>query len=321
MTLGRAERHSLERGQPVVVTLESKRPELAIFSAIQLGPDVAPERAAAWMRRVEDLRRSRHMLASGRFSTPPRQADLDDLVLDEGDLEDIRRCRPGACDVKLSAREIGELMAITAAATQWRDEVQVAFRQILLRRVLAYMSGGLAALDATADRRSPRPPAAAFASILERSTFLQEHMPDLAERLASCRTAGMPDAETFIYWSKERLGGKAVITATHVTLVEGDAAARPYLLSIGVQIFATHYLDASLGVTALVRDSQSSQMYLVYIHRAHVDVLEGFWGRFARPIIEGRVRKDGAAALRQVRARISGGDPPRAPLRIAAPQP
>ena len=78
----------------------------------------------------------------------------------------------------------------------------------------------------------------------------------------------------------------------------------------GTQIFATHYLDACLGVTALVRDRRSSRGYFVYVNRSDVDLLEGFWGRFARRIVEGRVEEDGPAILREVARRLASGNPP-----------
>lgn len=43
---------------------------------------------------------------------------------------------------------------------------------------------------------------------------------------------------------------------------------------VGVETFATHYLDASLGVTLVARDEQSSFTYLAYVNRSHVDMLQ-----------------------------------------------
>jgi hypothetical protein len=76
---------------------------------------------------------------------------------------------------------------------------------------------------------------------------------------------------------------------------------------VGIQVFATHYLDAALSVTAFVQETSSSPAYFVYAHRADVDLLGGFWGSLARSIIEGRIRKDGPTILRHVGARLSSG--------------
>lgn len=81
------------------------------------------------------------------------------------------------------------------------------------------------------------------------------------------------------------------------------------LLMTGTQIFATHYLDASLGVTALVRDARTSRDYFVYFNRSDVDLFRGFWGGLARRVIEKRIGADGPALLREIAGRLSDGDP------------
>jgi hypothetical protein len=113
-----------------------------------------------------------------------------------------------------------------------------------------------------------------------------------------------------MYWSKERFGGKAVINATHVRIFRPTNIKGVEVLITGTQIFATHYLDACLGVTALVRDHRSARGYFVYLNRSDVDLLGGFWGRVARRIIEGRVEDDGPGILRDVARRLASGDPP-----------
>jgi len=60
------------------------------------------------------------------------------------------------------------------------------------------------------------------------------------------------------------------------------------------QIYASHYFDASLGLTAALDDSASapgSSMYLVYINRSRIDLLSGFLGGLRRAILRGRLRE------------------------------
>jgi hypothetical protein len=88
---------------------------------------------------------------------------------------------------------------------------------------------------------------------------------------------------------------------------------------VGAQVYASHYLDGSLTVTAFVQDAPASQGYFVYLHRSNVDLLGGFWGGIARSSIESRVRKDGPTILRLVGERLANGDPPMAGARRAQP--
>lgn len=305
-----AEQRALAHGAPVIKFLDTGGREFGVFTAVALEPQVTVDRATAWLRRMESLRKNEYVLASGRFSTPPVPADLQGLTLAANDLDDIRQCRPGRCDLKLSAAEIDELTRVIAAAgREWRPAVQAAFRQIIVRRVTTYTAGGLRALEPYSDRKRPRPTTLAFNSLLEHSAFLREQLPGVVERLSTWPADSSNGEESFMYWSQEELGGRTVVTATHLALVAGDGVSTPAALSIGIQIFATHYLDASLGVTAIVRDPASGRLMFVHVNRSEVDLLGGFWGPFARSAIEGRIRKDGPGILRIARTRLGSGHP------------
>jgi hypothetical protein len=172
------DRERLDRGTPLVRLLEASGHELGAFTAILVEPEVTVDRAAAWMRRIELLRENHYVLSTQRFSTPPRLADLDGLTLDEEDLEDIRRCAPGRCGVKLSASEMREFKgAITTAGNDWRVEVQRTFHQMVLRRVQAYTAGGHAGLEDHWDHKRPTSSATAFAGLLQHTAFLASRRP------------------------------------------------------------------------------------------------------------------------------------------------
>lgn len=311
VTVTAADRARLERGLPIVLVLNAEGHELAVFAAIEVGSDVTADRMIAWMQNVAAFRKSSFVLTVRRFSNPPRIEDLETLTLDEGDLKDLEECRPGDCGLKLAVAEIEALQrVIQTAGTHRKAKVQATFKQLMLHRVVGYAAKGHAALDAYRDRHKPRSPAVAFDRLLQRSTFLQEHAPTIAATLARPSAAPADTVDEFMYWSKERFGGKAVINATHVRIFRPGHVKDVEVLMTGTQIFATHYLDACLGVTALVRDRRSSRGYFVYVNRSDVDLLEGFWGRFARRIVEGRVEEDGPAILREVARRLASGNPP-----------
>jgi hypothetical protein len=285
--------------------------EIGAFTAIAVVSTVTADRAAAWMRQAELLRESRYVMATERLSSPPQLSDFDRLVVDDEDLEEIRRCVPGDCGVKLAAEDTRILAEVaTTAGRDWKARVQQAFREMLLRRATSFAAGGLAALDDIVDKRRPSSPAAATKSLIEHTAFLGDRLPDLAAALGRCADALHAHCDSFMYWSKERLGGRPVVIVTHVVLMAGpDRTALP-LLAVGTQVYASHYLDASLTVTAFVQDTPGARSYFVYLHRSSVDLLSGFWGGLARSLIESRVRKDGPAILRSVALRLWSGDPP-----------
>jgi hypothetical protein len=311
------EQQRLESGAPVVSVLDARDRDIAVFSAIELSAAVTPDRFLAWLHNVEEFRKSRHVVNARQFSIPPRPEDLEALALDDSDLEAIRDCRPGHCGLKLSAAEIETLRDVASSSGQkWKPALQTAFRAIVLQRVRMYALHGHAAFSPYSDRKRPRSPAGAFSGLLGRTAFLTARAPYVADRLGDSREPPSATPDSFLYWSKERMGGKTVISATHVTIIRGDGVTAPPVLMIGKQIFATHYLDACLGVTALVRDPRSARSYLVYVNRSDVDLVSGFWGGLARRMIEERIETDGPALLREVASKLASGDPP-PPLRGA----
>lgn len=318
VVLSPADREELENGTPIVRFLQATGHEVGAFTAIALPPSVTVERAAAWMRRVELLRENRYVIASQRLSTPARIEDFDRLALDDEELDEIRRCAPGRCGVKLAAADLQSLTAIArTGGSAWKPRLQQAFREMLLRRVRTFTAGGLTALDDLVDKKRPSSPAAAFAPLVAHTAFLLDRTPDLTRRLLDCpaRPAG---GESFMYWSKERLGGRPVIAVTHVVLMPPNGAGSP-LLMVGSQVYASHYLDASLTVTVFLQDQPGSRPYFVYLHRSSVDLLTGFWGGIARSIIESRARKDGPVILHGIAERLASGEPPSGSPRHAWP--
>ena len=135
--------------------------------------DAPAEALAAWTRAITAFKRSQFVLAIGRFSDPPVLSDLDALALDDRDVDELRRCRPGDCGLKLSAAEISRLSNVAAAGGAGvARRGPAGFRQIVLNRVQAYRAGGLAALPPPADRDGAPSIGEALASIVERSPHL-----------------------------------------------------------------------------------------------------------------------------------------------------
>ena len=117
------DRARLDRDQVHTRTLPCDDGQLAIFVVTRV--NAQPDALVAWTRAIAELKRSKFVMAVGRFSDPPSPSDLEQLTLDDRDLDAIRRCRPGACGVKLSAGEIESLTAVVArAGPRWQDPVQ-----------------------------------------------------------------------------------------------------------------------------------------------------------------------------------------------------
>jgi hypothetical protein len=304
-----ADRARLDRDQVLARVLSGKDGQLAVFVATRLHAE--PDAFLAWTRAIAELKRSKFVLAIGRFSDPPRPADLDPLTLDQRDLDAIRQCRPGDCGLKLSAAEIESLTAVVMAGGEaWREAAQQEFRRLLAARVIQYRSGGLSALQPPADRKKSRRPDDALSAIVEQSPYLKK-LPSVAAWLEEYPRANS-SVESFFYWSKEHYGeGKPVISITHVGIVRPASDHRlPVILVAGKQIFATHYVEGGLGLTMVLRDASNGASYLAYVNRSQVDMLRGFFGGFVRSVLEDRVERQAPLIVGGLRARLESGNPP-----------
>ena len=301
------DRERLDSGETVARVVPGQRHAIAVFSATAL--DASGDRLVAWIRQIADLKRSAYVQAIGRFSTPPQLADLATLTLDDGDVADLKQCRPQRCGLKLGASELDELQrGRQVAETDRTRVVQDAFRRLVLRRVQTDITSGQAALPDQDDRRAPVSLHATFASLLQQFGFLRQQLPDLTAYLDRQPHEAVPRVESFLYWSKERFGAKPVISVTEVSIVRGDGRLVPEAVVVGKQVFATHYSDGSLSVTAVVRGG--SHRYLAYLNESDLDVLDGFWGGLVRRILERRLKSEAPTLLETLRHRLESGEPP-----------
>jgi hypothetical protein len=308
-TLNREERARLDTGATLVKVVPSGDREVAVLSATRV--TFGGDRLVAWIRRIEDLKRGPYADAIGRFSDPPIAADVAALTLDDQDLDDIRRCRPGACGVKLSGAEIERLRRTAAdAGAAWKGAVQEAFRDIVLSRAKAYRAEGSAALVPYHDKGTPMSPREEFERLIEHSGFLGQSLPALTRHLLEYPDGPPAPVESFLYWAKERLGGRPVVSITHVSIARGATPGVPLVVVAGKQLFANHYMTGSLGLTMLVGAADGGPAYLVYLNRSRVDLLGGLFGRLVRRIMEGRLRSEAGNAVEALRRRIEAGDPP-----------
>jgi hypothetical protein len=271
VSISASDRANLDRGQTVVRTLPSPGDELAVFAAMPL--NATPDRVLAWMENITALKKNQAVVAIGRFSSTPRIEDLAALTLDDGDVQTVRKCKPNDCGIKLTADEIGALQTAFGAARSSDDEVQDTFRRLVLARVLAYGAGP------TGHDDSP----------------------------AGDTVGGVVDS--FTYWSKERFSGKPIISATHVRIRKPDDPTLPAVVVEEQQIFATHYVDRSSSLVAMLRGGESTA-YLAYLNRSHVDLLKGGFGRLVRFEVEHRLKSQAPDELRTIRERIESGPPP-----------
>lgn len=308
VTLGSADVARLTAGRTIVKSIPEEDGYVATFGARRVNAD--GDRLVAWIREIAQLKRGRFVESIQRFSDPPVIGDLARLTLDDSDLLALRNCRPSECDVKVTPAELERLRRdIAGAGEAWRSILQESFRQLMLARVQAYATGGHGAVGQYCDGRSPLPLEAVFASILTRSPCLTARLPEAVDYLKTYPRVDALPMESFIYWSKERFGGRPVISATHTVIVRGTGNRGQDAIVFGKQLFATHYSNGSLNMTAVVGNARGSERYLVILNRTNVDLLHGLFGGLTRFTMERRLRSELSGVLDELARRIESGLP------------
>ena len=283
------------RGVAVAVVLGSTVDrEVAIGGAVRV--QVSPDRLFALLQDVERLESGPGFLRTRRLSEPPRLEDFADLVLPPGDVADLRRCRPGACDVKLGQGAFDLLRQIDWKAPDAASRVNALARRTSLEYVEAYRKGGNSELAIYLDSDRPQFIAAEFAEMVGRARLWPDTLRPLADVLLGYpkapRPAGMRD---FFYWSLAEFGLKPVVRLNQaVCYSTGRPAGTMHAVAIK-QLYASHYFHTALEIRTVVNDASTpaSGTYLVVLNIARSDGLTGLFGG----VVKSKVRTASRSAL------------------------
>jgi hypothetical protein len=288
--LGDRDLAALDRGHVITRALDAEESrEIALAGVVRI-----EHRREALTDRLRDLvafKRSPLVLQIGRFSEPPRPGDLDGLALDPADLDDLEDCRVGDCDVQLPAAFIQGLQS----EVDWKragsgERVTALMRRWLLGYLEAYRREGNEALVEYADRRHPVRLVEEVRALIRGSTYLSSQAPELVRYLLEYPRGRLPGVEDAFYWSMEKFGFKPVLSVSHITLYTMPGTGGDLVMT-SKQLYASHYFDASLGITAVLGiDGDRPAFYLLYLNRSRVDRLGGAFGGLVRVIAHRRTR-------------------------------
>lgn len=310
---------ALDDGSAVIASLDTRvRQELAHVGVVYV--DAPPRDFVAQFRDIERFESGPGIPQIGRFDSPPRLEDLQGLTLPEEDLEALPECRPGDCDLKLTADAMGRFRNEVdwSSESSVREANRIA-REMILELVLAYQADGNAALGSYADSDQPMPVAEEFRALLASRDALPAPVPALLTYLDDYPYGYPPGAENFFYWTVVDFGLKPTIRVNHVTIYpledgpprgeplgDGPPPGEAYAIAIK-QLYASHYFHTTLELRFLADHVQRSGRpgaSLISITRSRNDGMTGFKGWFLRPIIRRRSRDAVRGYLEHVRRQV-----------------
>ena len=279
------ERSTLIAGAPLSKLLDADPDnEVAVFGAVWIN---APR--ASYLARLQDIEnfeRGSAFRVTKRISSPPRLEDFDALALPDEDIEDLRSCRVGDCELKLSAEAVEQMRrTIDWSKPTARRDVESLMRQIALDYVTRYLEGGNQALAVYRDGGRPTFVAGEFRSMVEQMPRISAFDPELRTYLLEFPVASLPASQSFLYWQDAQFGLKPTIRINHLVIHEDEDA----IVVANKQLYASHYFWTALELRVLLTDhTRGRGFWFVTLSRSRSDGLSGFMGR----VIRGRVRTE-----------------------------
>jgi hypothetical protein len=291
----------VSRGEPAARVLDGDAAEVAICAAIDMA--VPPAYYLARFRDIEAFKTGETVLQARRFGSPPSRSDMAALKVADGDLDDLRECRAGACGVKLDVAGIDRMRLFQGSGGDGAVRLANAYREHLAAYAARYMGHGDAALLEYGDNGNTDRIGAELRLIVEHSPFLARELPTLASGITPFTGTLPAGLEGFLYWSSEQVGPRVVVTMTHAIV---SAPPHGPIAIATKQIYASHYFTASLGLTVLADVSTPSgpRTRMIYVNRSRLDAFGGVLGGVKRAIARSRARKGADHTLRALKARL-----------------
>ena len=213
--------------------------------------------------------------SSGVVREPATPADFADVVLTDNEAKTLKRCRPLHCGLKLSINQISQ----AAHEVEWSSSTN-AQADSLMRHWLAdltndYRARGDVALPTYDDTRIAESSAAGFAVLFGESEAFLRDAPGLAEHLRQSPSVPMAGIESAIYWTVDRPEGLTPIVSLVRRSTFSPADSNAPTLMITKQLYASHYFDARLDITALAAGAseQGTRTYALVTRRLRFDKL------------------------------------------------
>jgi hypothetical protein len=300
---------AIRGGKAVARILDSRTPdEVFVFGAVAVYVQSTPEDYLRLASDVDSLRKLPNYLAIHKFSDPPRLSDLDGLTLEQEDIEQLKKCKPGHCEVQLPGESMDALQrSVDWSAPDAAEQVNRLAKEMILEALLRYQQGGNAALGTYRDKNHPAVVADTFQSLLSRSKALPVYLPDLDRYLLDYPNAQSENIKSEFYWEKVNFGLKPTIRVIQAIVYRGASATDPAYAVALKQLYASHYFETALDITVCIRDEEDQKrprMYLITLKGSQQAGLTGFKGSIVRKVAVDKTRSSLEKALASIKQRL-----------------
>lgn len=281
---------------------------MAIFGIVAI--DVPRATIASRVRDLSSFLRTPSRPAFGIFGNPATAADARGFSAEQSDLDAIRSCRPGDCDVKMPVPKFDDFRrGIDWSAADAPSRVNGIVRQTMADYVERYRRGGTAAMVEYGDQKSARRASEAFGSLLAESPYIYDYVPAFHRYLQAYPADTLPGVTDAIYWASDRLSSlRPILSITHLSIYEPVDA--PLTLISAKQLYASHYFIGAFTLTTLLDRPDApggNGTYYIVVQRMRFDHLPSGGLLNIRGRVTGKLNDALAAELRQRKVALEGG--------------
>jgi hypothetical protein len=281
---------TLRAGKAVAKPLDSRSPaEVFLFGVVYINAT-----AESYVKLAYDFDRLRKMpdyLAIEKFSNPPQLSDLKGFELDSQDIEDLKQCNPGNCDLQIPASTIKDVQqSINWSNPDAEQQVNLMAQKRAFQHLLAYQEKGNQALGVYNDKHDPIEVPEQFKYMLGYGTVLLKVQPDYYNYLLDYPNGKPTNVENMFYWEKVKFGLKPTLRMVQVVTMRGSNAQEPTYIIAEKQLYSSHYFETALDLSYCIRsdDSKQAGFYLIMIMGSEQAGLTGVKGSIMRKTAVGR---------------------------------
>jgi hypothetical protein len=297
----------IQHGKAVTKVLSTKTPsEVAVFGAVYIHGSVEDYLKAA--QNVTSLRGSPNYLGIQQFSTPPKLSDLEGFVLEEDDINDLKNCKPGHCELQLPAESIEEFKThVNWSAPDVAAQVNGLAQKMALEELVRYQKDGNSALGSYYDKEHPVHVIEQFESLLRESSSMPRYLPDLERYLTDYPRTQLPNSTSAFYWERVKFGLKPTLRMNHMVIDRGSGMSGA-IDSVAIkQLYASHYFQTALDLSVCAKDSSRPEekgFYLITVKGSRQAGLTGPKGSIIRKTAVSRTRSSLESSLMHIKGML-----------------
>jgi hypothetical protein len=295
---------AIRSGKAVAKVVESRTPdEVFVFGSVYV--EASPEKYLELASDVDALRKLPGYLAIKSFSDPPQISDLEGFALERQDIDELKNCTVGHCEVQLPTDAMeGFRQSIDWSAPDVANRVNHLARQMALQALLNYMTGGNTALGVYRDKNHPAVVAETFEALITRLSALPVYLPELNEYLLEYPKAESDKVQAGFYWEEVNFGLKPTFRIVQRVVYRGASPSGPAYALAEKQIYASHYFETALDLTVCVRDAQRPGFYIITVKGSKQAGLTGLKGSIVRKVAVDKARTSLVRVLITIKQRL-----------------